>query len=241
MIHANVLLSGLLAVFLTTAASLVAAQDAREIAPDNTVPLTIEGDLASQMVDGIDRFLLNEIAANAASRAARFTVDTSSAEAWEASLTPHREKLAKCLGIRDARLSFTSPEIIAKVGADSVIASSEKFTVQAIRWPVLSDPSPQGQGLPSIYGEGLLLTPKGDVVANVIVLPDADQTPEQICGLSEGIAEESQVARHLAESDANKVAVSLLNESNFLWLIDCQIRNISSVTKHVNSLPSLED
>lgn len=152
MIRANVLLSRVFAVLFAFAASLGVAQDATEIAPAATVPLTIEGDLASQMVDGIDRFLLNQIAADAESRAERFTVDTSSVEAYEASLKPHREKLAKCLGIRDARLPFTSPEIIAAVGADYVIASSEKFTVQAIRWPVLSDPSPQGQGLPSIFG-----------------------------------------------------------------------------------------
>ncbi len=185
---------------------------AQEISgPTGTAPLTIEGDLASQMVDGIDRFLLKEIETTAATRAERFKVDTSSPEAYEASLKPHREKLAKCLGIRDARLPFDAPEIIVPVGGDSVIAQSEKFTVQAIRWPVLSDPSPQGAGLASLFGEGLLLTPKGDVVANVIVLPDADQTPEQMCGLAEGIAEESQVARHLAESGCRVVVPTLIS------------------------------
>ena len=119
--------------------------------------------------------------------------------------------MAKSLGVRDARLPFSAPEIIVNVGGESVIAQSEKFTVQAIRWPVLSDPSPQGAGLPSIYGEGLLLTPKGDIVANVIVLPDADQTPEQMCGLVEGIAEESQVARHLAESGCRVVVPQLIS------------------------------
>lgn len=185
---------------------------AQEIAgPAETTPLTIEGDLASQMIDGIDRFLLKQIESDAAFRADRFVVDTSSPEAYEASLKPHREKLARCLGIRDARLPFTSPEVIATVGAESVIAESGRFTVQAIRWPVLSDPSPQGQGLPSIFGEGLLLTPTGNIVANVIVLPDADQTPEQICGLAEGIAEESQVARHLAESGCRVVVPALIS------------------------------
>ena len=179
--------------------------------PTETVSLTIEGDLASQMVDGIDRFLLKQIEADAASRAERFTVDTSSPEAYEASLKPHREKLARCLGIRDARMPFASPEIIAGVGSDSVIASSEHFTVQAIRWPVLSDPSPQGQGLPSIFGEGLLLTPKGDAIANVIVLPDADQTPEQLCGLADGVPEASQIARHLAEAGCRVVVPTLIS------------------------------
>ncbi len=185
---------------------------AQEVAgPSGTTPLTIEGDLASQMVDGIDRFLLKEIETTAATRAERFKVDTSSPEAYEASLKPHREKLAKCLGIRDARLPFAAPEIIVNVGGESVIAQSEKFTVQAIRWPVLSDPSPQGAGLPSIYGEGLLLTPKGAVVANVIVLPDADQTPEQVCGLVDGVLVPSQVARHLAEEGCRVVVPQLIS------------------------------
>ncbi len=185
---------------------------AQEISgPTGTVPLTIEGDLASQMVDGIDRFLLKEIEKAAASRAERFTVDTSSSEAYEASLKLHREKLAKCLGIRDARMGFDAPEIIVPVGGESVIAQSAKFIVQAIRWPVLSDPTPQGAGLPSIYGEGLLLTPKGDVVANVIVLPDADQTPEQICGLTEGVPAESQVARYLAGMGCRVIVPALIS------------------------------
>ena len=185
---------------------------AQEISePTGTAPLTIEGDLASQMVDGIDRFLLKEIEKAAASRAERFVVNTSSPETYEASLKPHRQKLAKCLGIRDARLPLDAPEIIVGVGGDPVIAQSEKFTVRAIRWPVLSDPSPQGAGLPSIYGEGLLLTPKGETVANVIVLPDADQTPERICGLADGIAAESQVARHLAEAGCRVVVPALIS------------------------------
>lgn len=182
--------------------------------PSGTMPLTIEGDLASQMVDGIDRFLLKEIENTAATRAERFKVDTSSPEAYEASLKPHREKLARCLGIRDARMEFDAPEIIVPVGGDPMIAQSENFTVQLIRWPVLSDPTPQGNGLPSIYGEGLLLTPKGDtknILANVIVLPDADQTPEQMCGLAEGVAEESEVARHLAESGCRVVVPQLIS------------------------------
>ena len=209
MFRLQLLLPTLLATFVIAATDFGAS--AQELTPTDTMSLTIEGDLASQMVDGIDRFLLKEIEKTAASRAERFKVDTSSPEAYEASLKPHREKLAKCLGIRDARMEFAAPEIIVGVGGNPVIAQSEKFTVQAIRWPVLSDPSPQGAGLPSIYGEGLLLTPKGDVVANVIVLPDADQTPEQMCGITEGIAEESQVARQLAESGCRVVVPALIS------------------------------
>lgn len=196
-------------VFVLLSAAKVEAQEVA--GPEGTSPLTMEGDLASQMVDGIDRFLLKEIEKTAATRAERFKVDTSSPEAYEASLKPHREKLAKCLGIRDARMEFDAPEIIVPVGGDPVMAQSDKFTVQAIRWPVLSDPTPQGAGLPSLYGEGLLLTPKGDVVANVIVLPDAGQTPEQTIGLVDGIPAPLQVARHLAEEGCRVVVPQLIS------------------------------
>lgn len=203
-----------LMLFLFAAGICAAPLSAQEVAgPSGTTPLTIEGDLASQMVEGIDRFLLKEIENAAATRSERFQVDKSSPEAYEASVKSHREKLARCLGIRDARLPFEAPEIIVNVGGESVIAQSEKFTVQAIRWPVLSDPSPLGAGLPSIYGEGLLLTPKGEISANIIVLADADQTPEQICGLGAGIAVESQVARHLAESGCRVVVPALISRN----------------------------
>ena len=40
----------------------------------------------------------------------------------------------------------------------------------------------------TIHGEGLLLVPIGaPPVADVIAIPDADQTPEMLCGLEEGV------------------------------------------------------
>ena len=189
--------------------SVVCGQD--RIGPESTSSLAGNDDFASLMVAGIDRFLLSEIARIKATRAERFTVDASSADAYQASLQPHRAKLAKCLVIRDSRFHFDAPQIMASVGEDPVIAQSETFMVQVIRWPVLSDPSPQGQGLPSVFGEGLLLTPRNKILANVIVLPDADQTPEQVCGLTEGVGEGSQVARHLAESGFRVVVPALIS------------------------------
>lgn len=32
-----------------------------------------------------------------------------------------------------------------------------------------------------------MLIPNGPAVANIVALPDADQSPEQLCGLAEGI------------------------------------------------------
>ena len=168
--------------------------------PEHTTPLTLEGDLASQMIDGLDRFLLGQITADAAFRPQRFLMDTSSPEAWLKSIDPHRAQLIRCLGLRDQRLPYTAPDLLAAPGTPAVVAENSRIRIEAIRWPVLGDPSPQGQGLVSTTGEGLLLTPKSAAKACAVVLPDADQTPEQLAGLAPGLAPHLQLARTLAES-----------------------------------------
>ncbi|MFM7036933.1 MAG: alpha/beta hydrolase family protein [Planctomycetaceae bacterium] len=179
--------------------------------PFQTERLTTEGDLASQMIDGLDRFLLGQIAAESVSRPARFVVDTSSAEGYERSLEGHRGKLIRSLGLRDSRKPFAAPEVVAEPGTPVLVAQSDVIQVEVIRWPVLGDPSPQGEGLTSTTGEGLLLTPRGEVRACVVVLPDADQTPEQLSGLVAEFPADQQIARILAEAGCRVVVPALIS------------------------------
>ena len=69
----------------------------------NTSVLTMEGDIASTMIDGIDKFLLRETAESIAKREAQWEqpLDFSSHEAYEKSLAPRRERLEKVIGLRD--------------------------------------------------------------------------------------------------------------------------------------------
>ena len=62
-----------------------------------------------------------------------------------------------------------------------------RYPIGMVSWPAFGD----------VTGEGLELG-TGDVC--VIVVPDADQTPEQLAGLVPGVPAESQVGRRLAES-----------------------------------------
>jgi dienelactone hydrolase len=65
-----------------------------------------------------------------------------------------------------------------------------------------------------VYGEGLLLVPTGGKpVADVVAVPDADQTPEMIAGLVEGAAAESQFARRLAESGCRVLVPALVDRT----------------------------
>ncbi len=47
----------------------------------------------------------------------------------------------------------------------------------------------------------------------MIVLPDADQTPEQIAGLVPGVPADSQVARRLAESGCRVIVPTLIDRT----------------------------
>ena len=160
--------------------------------PSGTQPLQHEGDLASDMVSGLDRFLLNQIENAAQSRSQAGVLSEQQRQEL-------RQQLATSLGVRDERSVFSAPEVIAAFGDSGTIAESDGFQVFAVRWPVLNDPSPQGAGLPSIVMEGLLLQPRGEVQAAVLVIPDAGQTPEALAGMTEDLPAEQQTARQLAE------------------------------------------
>jgi dienelactone hydrolase len=173
-----------------------------------TQRLVAEGDLASQMVEGIDRFLLRQIDESTAHREALWNRDTSSAEKYNASVQPNRDRLAKIIGAVDRRLPCDALEIIATTSQPALVAGSLKFEVLAVRWPVL----------PGVHGEGLLLHPtREEPIADVIAIPDADQTPEMIAGLATGdkaLPPEQQFARRLAESGCRVIVPVLIDRDN---------------------------
>lgn len=180
------------------------------VVPEGTTPLQATGDFASDMIDGIDRFLLKQID-EAANPRRHWQIGLDSEDALQRSLLPYREKLATAIGARDQRIAFDAPDLIVQAGNASVIASSDRFDIYAIRWPVLGEPAPQVEGLVSLWGEGLMLVPHSQCQANVIVLPDAGQTPEQMCGLVGDLPPSSQVARRLAESGCRVVVPTLIS------------------------------
>ena len=70
-----------------------------------TKPLTMGGDIASELVAGVDRFLLREIDESTAKRSGYWKRDPSSARAYGASVEPNRKRLAHILGARDPRVA----------------------------------------------------------------------------------------------------------------------------------------
>src|SRR6516164_9258790 len=102
-----------LIVFLAAAARADEPKPVKDGPPlPDTKPLTLEGDIASQLVEGVDKFLLREIDRSVERRARRWKRDFSSPEAYNRSIEPNRQHLAHMLGIRDPRLPFDAPELV---------------------------------------------------------------------------------------------------------------------------------
>ncbi len=166
-----------------------------------TEPLTWTGDLASRMVEGVDRFLLSETAKSLERRAGFWHRDTSSAARYNASIEPNRSRLKHILGVRDPRVPFDGPELRWIGAGSSMVDATHGYQVHAVRWPAFGD----------VNGEGLLLVPDGNALADVIVIPDADQTPEMLAGLIRAVPESSQFARRLVQSGCRVLVPMLVN------------------------------
>jgi cephalosporin-C deacetylase-like acetyl esterase len=177
-------------------------------APDETLPgtqpLTIAGDIPSQMLDGAHRLIERKIAESLQARQAHWHRDFASRDAYETSVAPNRERFRQKIGVVDARVS---PVMMERFGDDDnppLVAECPQYRVWQVRWPVL----------PGVFAEGLLVEPTRDPVGQVIVLSDADQTPEQILGLAPGLAPGEQLALQFARVGFRVVVPTLVDRSS---------------------------
>lgn len=163
-------------------------------------PLKLEGDIASQLVAGVDRFLLREINKVDSRRVLKWKDEIAKARQQKEFFEAKRKEFAHILGVRDSRVPFDSPEYISTVSKPSLLAKTESFEVHVIRLPVL----------PGMSLEGLLLRPEKPC-GNVVVVPDADQTPEAMAGLNDDLPTNEQVARQLAERGMQVIVPTIIS------------------------------
>jgi dienelactone hydrolase len=169
-----------------------------------TKPLDRHDDLAAQMVAGIDKYLMGELHCASERRSQFWKPDYSSGEAYLRSVEPNRTRLRHILGVVDKRSSVQEIEYIASTGTPALVAEASSYKVYAVRWPVLDE----------VFGEGLLLQPRGQIRAHVIAIPDADCTPEMLVGLAPGTAVSSQYARLLAEHGCQVLVPCVIDRSD---------------------------
>lgn len=140
-------------------------------------------------MDGAHRFAERKIAESLVTRATHWSRDFSSPEAYAKSVEPNRTRFRTILGVVDPRL----PATLERYGDDAqpaLVAETARYRVWQVRWPVLA----------GVWGTGLFVEPTTPALAQVVLVPDADQTPEQWLGLAPGLPPASQTARRLAEN-----------------------------------------
>jgi dienelactone hydrolase len=194
-----------------SAESKEAAMEPAEPVLAGTVPLLQQGNFAEQMEDGMRRFILQRLQEVPQERARLWQWDYRSAQNYEQSVSPHRERLRHIIGVVDPRVSPCIPEVVASPLGPSELAREVGYAVYAIRWPVLNAPD---LGLSGMCAEGLLLQPEREALARVVALPDADWTPEMLVGLEQGIPASAQFARRLAENGCQVVVPLLINRED---------------------------
>jgi hypothetical protein len=179
----------------------VAGADASPEFLSGTVKLELTRPLDEVMVDGINRFALRALEESPSNREKYWHRDFQS---YESSVEPNRQHLRTILGVVDQREAATAFELVATTAVGSELAHTKNYTVRTVRW----------QALPGVTAEGLLLDPRQPPKARVIVLPDADWTPEAFAGLTTGVDPHSQLPRRLAENGVQVVIPTLISRDD---------------------------
>ena len=171
-----------------------------------TEPLNIDGDLAAQMVEGLDGYVSRAIADSIEGRTELWNRDYSSHNAYTESVEPNRARLRKRIGCLDSRLPIEELTYIATTNTPAQITEDENYTVSRVRWQVFDE----------VEGEGLLLEPRHNVpiTAQIVALPDADWTPEMIAGITDELPANVQFARRLAKAGCRVVVPLLINRDD---------------------------
>jgi hypothetical protein len=182
------------------------ARAAGQSALPGTAALTRPGDLAAQMVEGINEYLERESAKTPPGRSRFWRRDFSSLDAYSRSVQSNREDLARMVGAVDAPVDVTALEYESSTAASQLVGRGRGYRVHAVRWTVWD----------GVFGEGLLLQPDVAPVARVVALPDADWTPEALAGLSPDLASGMQFARRLAESRC-QVLIPTIIDRRHTW------------------------
>jgi dienelactone hydrolase len=164
-----------------------------------TKSLTQMGDLSALMLSGMEKLLQAETVASPGRRKALWQRDLSTREAYERSVEPNRVRLKRMIGAVDERLPVRELEYVGGTRTPAEVARNETLQVHAVRWQVLD----------GVEGEGLLLQPRGKVLARLIALPDADQAPEMLL-------REAPWARRLAENGC-QVVIPVLMDRRDTW------------------------
>lgn len=168
--------------------------------------LSSPDELRSQMIGGIFNYFEQELKTASINREQHWKRNYSSAEEYDESITSNREKFKKINGIIDERKQFDGLVLVENTVHKALVAQTDNYSVYRVEWPVLE----------GVTGTGLWIEPHKNVQAQIVVIPDADQSPEMLMGLNPGIPDESLLAPRLANTGC-RVIIPLIIDRNDTW------------------------
>lgn len=192
----------LVALLLIFSSAVTHAEEPAEVL-HNTTLLNLGGDLSFAVLDRIDQYLLTRTEVSIQERERFWQRDFASSSAYRKSIHPNRQRLARYVGLVDERIPFDDIQLVASLKNPALVAESEDVRVYAVRWPVFA----------GVWGEGLLIEPAESSRAQVVLVPDADWSPEAISGLIQDPAVPAAALR-LAESGCRVIVPTLIDRDN---------------------------
>jgi dienelactone hydrolase len=157
-------------------------------------------DYASDLVDGVDRFLLKRLAQSIDLRKTSWPKPQeakNSAQDYLQAIEPLRQQYREAIGLVDPRIE--SPRLTLDSVVDLInpigqiptpVGTFDGGKIYPVRWPV-------HEGLDA---RGLLVVPESRRASwRVVLVPDADQMPEDLCRSEDGRGIALELARHGAQ------------------------------------------
>lgn len=196
-----------------------------------TKPLTLEGDIAAHLLDGAHKFVDREIERSVERRQRHWKRDFSSSEAYDKSVQPNRERLAKSLGIQWPRVS----DKLASIQTHSTLSPVVDFKnpplpptaygVYNVFWPITE----------GVLGQALNVRRIAQIHTRmrtvIILLPDSGRSPEDLLGYTNSSTWEKGLLTRIERMDP-----SLSNQFDFEIVVP---RIISNELMDMSSLKGL--
>ena len=162
-----------------------------------TGPLEEHADRSAAMRSGFRKYLLQRLEKTKQQREQATIGD------WKQWAPRQRKALRRMIGAVDRRVQPVTMELVGTVDQSAQLVEDDILRVRRVRWPVV----------PGVFGEGLLLEPRGKIALNVLALPDAGQTPEQLCGFQSD-EKSSAYPWWLARSGCRVLVMTLIDRSD---------------------------
>jgi dienelactone hydrolase len=160
----------------------------------------------SQMIGGMFRYFEQELQLAPEKREKHWHPNYSSNEEYLKSIVSNRDRFKKIIGLSDERKRFEGLILIESTAQKALVAQTNTYSVYHVKWPVLE----------GVTGTGLWVEPHENIQAQIVVIPDADQSPEMLMGLIPGIPEEARFAPQLAEAGC-RLVIPLLIDRKDTW------------------------